>query len=196
MVEKAWSDPVVLCGFGLTVVAMLGTARDGAGAGRLTLAAAWLGASKQFSPVIAFPLAFALPARSRTRVLLGSVALVAATLLPFAIWDPVELWRDLGATVFAYPFRTDALTWLVPAALVLGKPLPSLVGVVAFVTVLALTVRPGATTAQAVRASAAGFLAFLLFNKAAFCNYYWLAIGLLLFATVLSALESADAAPT
>jgi hypothetical protein len=44
---------------------------------------------------------------------------------------------------------------------------------------LAVTVRRTVSPGQALLAGATAWIAFVAFNKQAFCNYYWLAVGLL-----------------
>jgi hypothetical protein len=52
---------------------------------------------------------------------------------------------------------------------------------------LAILLRRTATVAQAVLAGASAWLLLVLLNKQAFCNYYWLAVGLLCAAVALLA---------
>lgn len=195
IVEKAWTEPAMLAGAGLTACAMLRRERDGGSASWTAVAAGLLCASKQYAPLVAIPLAFALPPRRRAAVVALAAAIAVATVLPFAIWDPAELWRDLVEAQVLQPFRMDALSWLVAAARAVGRPLPSAIGILAVGAVLLATVRPRAAVDQALRAASAGLLALFAFNKQAFANYYWLAAGLLLLAAVVTAERARAAAP-
>jgi hypothetical protein len=185
VLEQAWTEPVVLAMLGATLIAvrrlLRGPRSSGIAAG---IAGGLLVVSKQFSGVIAIPLLFALPSKRRPAVALIAVAVVVALLVPFAASDAAELWRDLVKSHVLQPFRADALSWLVPPALALGRPLPAAIGFVAGIAVLAATVTPGGSIAQALRAAAAAFLTLVLFNKQAFTNYYWLGVGILLLSVV------------
>jgi hypothetical protein len=185
VLEQSWTEPLVLAAFGATVVAMRQGGQGARGPTAIGVVGGVLAAAKQYSPILAVPLAFALPARARWRSIAIAASVLAATLLPFALWDARELWRDLAEFQVLQPFRMDALSWLVPIARRLGRPPSAGWGFLVAGAVLVVSLRPGASLAQVVRASAAAFLSLVLFNKQAFCNYYWLAAGLLLFAAAL-----------
>jgi hypothetical protein len=188
VLEQSWTEPIVLAALGATVVAMRGIGQGAQGARRgMTIGAAGgvLAAAKQYSPILAIPLALALPARARWRAIAVAGCVMLATLLPFVLWDAREFWHDVVEVQFLQPFRVDALSWLVPIAMRLDRPLSAGWGFLAAGAVFLVSLRPGSSLAHVLRTSAAAFLSFVLFNKQAFCNYYWLAVGLLLFATAL-----------
>jgi hypothetical protein len=110
------------------------------------------------------------------RLVAGSCAVGAATLVPFVIWNPRGLWHDLVLFHLAQPFRTDALSLAVLAPFLL-KAGPFLL--------LAYLVWATRIAARNVGTFAAAFglallIAFLT-GKQAFANYYFLIGNLLLF---------------
>ena len=172
----------------LAVVRWRETARGWVVAG---LAGGLLLATKQYAPLLALPLALAAPSAGRWRAAGLALASLGLTLLPFAVWNPGELWRDLAMAQVLQPFRWDALSWLVPVARALGRPTSALWGFAAAGLVVAGTLRARPSPAQAARVAGAAFLALVLFNKQAFCNYYWLGAFLLLAAFALAEREAA-----
>jgi len=77
------------------------------------------------------------------------------------------------------PFRTDALSW--PAAIhSLGGPkLPTWPAFLLAGATLALALRGQVTGRPGHARRLATWIVFVAFNKQAFANYYWLAVGLL-----------------
>lgn len=181
VLEQSWTEPLVLACFAL---ALLLCARWRSGRSGPVLAGAALGllaASKQGSPYLVVPLAFAFPARERGRALLTALAVAAAILAPFAAWDPRGFVRGVVRMQLLVPFREDSLS--LPALLAHRHPgdygALAFVGLVLGAAVLAACLRRTTDLAQAAAAAAAAWLAVVLFNKQAFCNYYWLDVGLL-----------------
>jgi hypothetical protein len=185
VLEQSWTEPMVLAALGATIVAMREIGQGARGGAVLGVAGGLLAAAKQYSPILAVPLALTLPARGRWKSIAIAACAVSATVLPFVLWDAREFWHDIAEVHLLQPFRMDALSCLVPVATRLGRPVSAGWGFLAAAVVFLLSLRPGASLAQVLRTSAAAFLSLVLFNKQAFCNYYWLAIGLLLFATAL-----------
>jgi hypothetical protein len=189
VLELAWTEPFVAAAFAVAVTAVLavpGRARGWIGAG---VAGGLLVATKQYVLPLALPLVLALPRGVRLRSLALATAVAAATILPFVVADPGEFWHDIVVVQTLQPFRFDSLSWLVPVARTLGRPVSAGWGFVAAGIVLAGWLRPGIGVAQAARISAATMLGLVLFNKQAFANYYWLCTALLAFAYVLSLRE-------
>lgn len=185
--EVSWTEPVVLAGWAAALLA-LRRWRAGAPHGALAagLAAGLLLGSKQYAPLLALPLAFAAPRAGVWKAALLAVALVLATFLPFALWDPRELWNDVAVAQLLQPFRMDALSWLAAWARWRGGDPPSAaIGFAGAAGALALGLRRRPTLRQAALSAAAAFVVLVLFNKQAFCNYYWLAAGLLASASAL-----------
>jgi hypothetical protein len=185
VLEQSWTEPLVLAAFGGTVLAIRMQGQGPRGAGAVGVAGGVLAATKQYSPILVAPLAFALPRGARWRAIGIAAGVTLATLLPFVLWDPGEFWRDVAVMQVQQPFRMDALSWLVPIAVALQSPPSASWGFLGAGALLVVLLRPGASLAQVARVIAAAFLTLVLFNKQAFCNYYWLAVGLLLFATAL-----------
>ena len=185
VVEEAWTEPLVMLGVAATVLALLRWRSLGKGWIATGLAGALLLASKQYAPLVALPFAPALPRERRGAALALAGVLAALTMLPFLAWDPAEFVRDVVVAQVNQPFRMDALSWLVPVARALGHPVSAAYGFAAAGLILLLGLRREVEPAQAARLAAAALLLFVLFNKQAFCNYYWLAAGLLAVSTSL-----------
>jgi hypothetical protein len=126
------------------------------------------------------------------RILFIAALLALMTAVPFVLWQPDAFWRGVVTFQFDQPFRADSLSVLAAVARTLGIQLPSAVGFLAAGVVAFLIMRQGRLTlAQTALGGAAIFLAFFVFNKQAFLNYYWFASVLLALAIVTSAGEHA-----
>ena len=192
VLELSWTEPVALATILLAVLAVTRALDHAAreGEGRATwllpgLVGAVAASSKQYVPLLLLPLLFALPSRARIRTAAAAAGGAFLLLLPFLAWDPAALLRGIVEFQILQPFRPDALSW--PAAIVaLGGPtLPSWPAFLLAGASLAATLRRTVSPGQGVLASAATWIVFVAFNKQAFCNYYWLAVGLLCAAVAL-----------
>ena len=179
VVEQSWTEPLVFAAFSVTtlVVARRSTATHGWWL--MGTAAGLLLATKQYTPLIALPLLPAVPRARRIPSMAVAAGVALLTMVPFAVWNLGEFWRDVVAMQFHQPFRSDALSFLVPLSRSLGRTPSAIWGFVAAGLVLAIRLRAPSSVARAVNTSAVALLAFLLFNKQAFANYYWLSGGLL-----------------
>jgi hypothetical protein len=178
VLEQSWTEPILVLGLAAVVFA----------ACRHSRAVPWLfGAFIALKQYLVFALILApllLPApldRRRLLMLLSKGAVVgAAVTLPFFFWDPAAFWRSVVTLQFHQPFRADALSVLAWwAALGHDQPPP----IIAFLAAglasgLALWRLPR-TPAGFGAAIAVTFFAFFMFNKQAFCNYYFFVIGAL-----------------
>lgn len=115
------------------------------------------------------------------RLLFGKTALVAALVtLPLALWEPVAFWQSAVALQFRQPFRTDALSYLVPLAQQLGTQPPAWIAFALALAAALFAVRKLPRTPAAFAATVGfTFLVFFASNKQAFCNYYHFVIGAL-----------------
>ncbi len=189
--KVSWTEPVVLAAASAVLLALRRwSSRAPAGWGAAGAAFGLLLASKQYAPLLALPLALAAPRGGRRKAGLLAVGLVAATVAPFALWNARELWRDVVVAQFLQPFRMDALSWLVAWARWRGGTPSAAIGFAAAGLALAAGLRGPVSPRRAAATAGAAFLLLLLFNKQAFCNYYWLAAGLLASASAVD-----DAAP-
>ena len=106
--------------------------------------------------------------------------MLAAIMLPFVAGDPTGFWRGVVRFQFLQPFRADSLSsssfWVRQTGSAL-PPLP-LLGLGLGVLVLVL-LAPAAGHRPGLRRAAAAPAAVLIWNKQAFCNYWWLCSGLL-----------------
>jgi hypothetical protein len=180
--RQSWTEPLLA----LSATLLIGAC---ATRSRWTwLAAACVLASKQYGFLVLVP--FWIAGYLRTlHVVLAALA-AALTFVPFLIWDMEGVvWGSLWFHVYN-AFRPDALS--VPALLneAMGWTLPSWIGfaaagLVALVSVLG----PGKSLSRSTLSAAAVLLAFFLFGKNAFCNYYWLALYLIVAGALLRAAE-------
>jgi hypothetical protein len=182
VLEKAWTEPLVMLCFSLALLAVLRWRRlSPSGAVLAGLACGALAVSKQYAPLLLVPLALATPRAGRGKALLGVLVVPALTLIPFALWNFRELWSDLVLAQLTQPFRMDALSLLALWGR-LGGPTPrslALTGFAAAGLVLLFALHRRPPLRQAALAGAAAFLWLVLLNKQAFCNYFWLAASLL-----------------
>lgn len=190
VIELAWTEPLVLAATtGLAVLIARGlnarateAAQPGQGWLATGLVAGIALAAKQYTPLLLLPLLPLVDARRRWHVVAVAAALCAAIYLPFLAWDSAALWRGVVTFQLMQPFRLDALSW--PAAVVTwgGPTLPSWPAFLLSALAVALTLRSAArsrSVSHALAGGAAAWLVLALGSKQAFCNYYWLAAGLL-----------------
>lgn len=175
VIEHGWTEPVVALLLCATLVAALRRPR------LLVAALGLLLVSKQYAfflipPALALLLA-GRDAEAKRRIFLGAALVGAAVTLPFLLWSPRAFGWDVVALQFHSPFRRDALSFLAWLTTLGGPELPSLVGFLAAVAAVALSVVRGARTVAGFGAATAlTLLIFFAFNKQAFCNYYYLCI--------------------
>lgn len=200
VMELSWTEPVALAAVAGAALLLARQARSGLAAeappGGWVAAGLALGlaaATKQYVLLLLLPVWRLLSPRTRWRTAALGAAAGAATLLPFLAIHPRGLWRGVVAFQVAQPFRPDAVSW--PAAVVAwgGPRLPIWPSFVVAALALAWAVRRARSVGEALAGGALAWLLLVLFNKQAFCNYYWLAAGLLLAAA--GALAAPDPAP-
>jgi hypothetical protein len=177
VLDLAWTEPLLVLTFSLTMFC----------ACRWPKALPWCFglylSTKQYA-VLAIPL---LPllldgpnwGKSFRDVMVKALLVVAATNLPFFIWNAHAFFRSLVEFQLLQPFRLDALSYLVFVYhRTDGLKLPM------WISLLPLSVAIGLALRRSAR-SPAGFaagvtlvhLAFFAFNKQAFCNYYYFVIA-------------------
>jgi hypothetical protein len=176
LIQMSWTEPFTILFLGTTVLCALRAPR------LLPVSLGLLLATKQYL-VFVVPLVWLLaPERRRALVLLGQALGIALLLtLPLALWNPGAFVRSAVTLQFRQPFRDDALSALVPLAhagmpRVLGSILP--LALAALATALALWRCPRTPSGWAL-AVAFVYLVFLVFNKQAFCNYYFFPLAAL-----------------
>ena len=179
VLEQGWTEPLVLAAFAAALFMVTRPAKRVPHWLALGLAFGILLASKQYAPLLAVPLWLAIPPPHRLRATATALALVCAVMLPFVAWDPQGFLRGVVRMQILQPFRSDALSLSALWAQRFGAPAWGAVpAFVAAAAVLALTLRWRMRAVQAVSSAGAAWLLFVLLNKQAFCNYYWLGAGL------------------
>lgn len=174
VLEQTWSEPLVLFCFALAVYAISRAAHRALTGAALGL----LAASKQYSPFLLVPLAFAMQQR---RGLWIAAAVLAAVLGPFFVGDPAGFWRGVVEFQFLQPFRPDSLSLTALAVRMVGPAvLPvAVAGLILGACVIAFCMRRSPGLPLACATAAAAWAVVLIWNKQSFCNYWWLCSGLL-----------------
>lgn len=178
VLEQAWTEPLIVLGVAATAFAALRFPRA-----RPWTMGAFL-ALKQYL-VLALPAALLLerwPLRGRPWLASWSraAAVVAATLLPFVVWEPVGFFHSVVTLQLYQPFRREALSYLAWWAAQGGGQIGAWVSLIAAALAAALALWRAPRNAAGFAAGLAlTLLAFFAFNKQAFCNYYFLVIGAL-----------------
>jgi hypothetical protein len=176
VLEEAWTEPVAVLGLALVTWA---ACRD-----RRWLP--WLFGSfvviKQYLVLVvpAVTLLAGWPLRDRAFVRFAMRAAIAGAVLtiPFFLWNPAAFWQSVVALQLRQPFRGDALSLFAWWASNGHEPPSSLVSFVAVGIVMCVALwRLPRTAAGFAAAVTTSLFAFFLFNKQAFCNYYFFVIG-------------------
>jgi hypothetical protein len=203
VLELSWIEPIVLAAMLLLTLAIervpAGSPEEGKGRQRAWIAAGLAGglaaSCKQYVPMLLLPLFFAIPARARIKTSAVAIGGALVVLLPFVAWDPAGFFRGIVEFQIRQPFRYDALSWLAAIAALGGPVLPSWPAFLLAGASLIATTRRTISLGQGLLAGAVTWIAFVAFNKQAFCNYYWLAVGLLCAALAILTRRQ-DVAPT
>lgn len=176
-----WIEPLLILGASLVVFA----------ASRRHVATPYLAgaliALKQYGVLLTPASLLLLPrpwtARAVTMHLLKMGGVVAATVLPFFLWNPAEFTWSVVELQFVQPFRPDSMSFMAAWAAIAGEPgkaittlLPILVIGLATLAVWKWSPTGGQGFALA---SALTLLVAFAFSKQAFANYYILVLGLL-----------------
>ena len=100
---------------------------------------------------------------------------------PFVLGDPAGFWRGAVQFIVLVPFRPDSLSLIAFAHRVLGPAVQAsvILGPLIGLAVLGLCLRRRLGLPMAAAAAAASWAVVLLWSKQSFCNYWWLAAGLL-----------------
>ncbi len=179
VLQMSWTEPLLVMLLAAALFAAVRAPRV------LPIALGVLLASKQYLALMV-PAVWLLvdegPRRLRRALALlakaGAVVLVLT--LPLALWAPRAFFRSVVALQFDQPFRSDALSYLALWARSVGGKPPSAVAFLAAAGAMVLSLRRfPATPAGCGAAVGVTSLAFFSFNKQAFCNYYFFAIGAL-----------------
>lgn len=167
VVTMAWSEPVVVFLFAAVVFVRF----------RFPLMAPWVTGLALVSKQYLFLAVPILLRRWRDLLKAGIVAVLVTA--PFALWSLKDFWRSLVVFHLLQPFRDDSLSYMAMLAnrhIYLPGWLPFvLAGAVSAIEWRKRTLLPATQFA----ACALSLLVFFAFNKQAYCNYYFLVIGLL-----------------
>jgi hypothetical protein len=192
VLEQAWTESLVICWAGLTVLAAMRVHATGTRmrprAWLRSIALGLLVAVKQHL-VVGLLLVRWLRGqhegeRASWSILLVACGTAALVTAPFFLWDPAGAWRSVVTLQLREPFRPDSLSllsylvrqgWELSPAALLAAPMAALVAG------LGLTWwRLPRTPAGFALGLGTTFLLLFLLSKKAFCNYYFLVIALLM----------------
>jgi hypothetical protein len=185
VLDQAWGEPLALPFLGGFALARL--------AKKPVVAAVLLGllcGVKQHL-LLYLPALALLPGIGLQGVFLALVT-VAATYVPFVLWDHHGMWSALVGHHLGNPFRSDSLS-LTALLWNAGIPLPMWLGFVAALASFAAVGCVSRTLGALLLASTLPFFGFYLFGRQAFCNYYYLLDATILFAA--AAMGSCDRSP-
>lgn len=186
-IEQGWTEPFVLFMLVLLVVMLR---RRPQSAGIVTGLAL---AVKQYLAValLLLPL-MPLPPRASRRTLVISLAVAAAIMLPFLIWDFRGFTNSVILLQLREPFRRDSLSFLVWMSRAGIQPPTVALTLAALVmaTVFVHRTLPRSPAGFAAAVALVSVAAFA-FGKKAFCNYYFFVIGALV--TAIAAAEDSSA---
>lgn len=188
VVARAWTEPFI--GAGIVVLLALASRR-----GRLSgVALGAVIALKQYVVLLAPTLALAeleASARQRLRTLGVAGVVVAATVLPFLLWNPDGFLWSVVELQFVQPYRPDSLSLLAAAVEHLGWPPAWTFRYLPFLAAGGVALVAWRRGDRGPRAAATWtallLLATFLVSKQAFTNYYYLAFVVVLLAAVLPA---------
>ncbi|MEW5739886.1 MAG: hypothetical protein AB1938_13220 [Myxococcota bacterium] len=179
VLEQGWTEPVLLAAAAAVGFCALRFPRA------LPWAAGVMLASKQYAFLLA-PALLLLPEVRRDRrsflIFAGkAVGTAAALTLPFLLWDPKAFVHSVFLVQLGLPFRSDAMNfsaWWVQRG---GSPPPGVLGFLMLIPPLvAMRFRAARDAGGMGIAAATTMLCFVIFNRQAFCNYYFLILGLFL----------------
>jgi len=186
MLGSTWTEPLLALMAGFAGLALASGSRIG-----LIFAAAGLAAVKQYG-IFCLP-ALAAVAPLRWRDWLWAAGLAALVALPFAIWDFSALWRGVVLFQIYQPFREDSVSVLAIYARETGARPSSAIGfIMAGLIALVVVWRAGGRAIVFPVGSTAILLAFFLFNKQAFINYFWFVSYLAAMGAVFAAAPSSS----
>jgi hypothetical protein len=178
VIWSGWTEPFVVL---MLVALVVQTARVSKPSP--VLAGFFLGL-KQYTP-LAIPALVCLCRDRRDRyrllsLLWGAAVLVTSFTILFLLWDPAAFLNGVLLHQFRLPFRTDALSFAAYIVRRGGPVLPAWVPLALAVAAMTFALRKLPRTPAACASVIAGtYLVFFVFNKQAFCNYYFLVIGAL-----------------
>ncbi|HSZ18983.1 MAG TPA: hypothetical protein VK770_04280 [Candidatus Acidoferrum sp.] len=177
VIDMSWTEPLLVFTFSLVMFCACRWRKG------LPWALGLFFATKQYTAV-ALPLLFLLtegpnPWKQWWKTVAKAALVMAMIDLPFIAWNPREFLRAVVQLQFVQPFRTDSLSYLVwlyrHAG---GYKAPILVPFLIVVPVIVLALRHCAHTPAGFAAAVTlTYVTFFAFNKQAFCNYYYFAIG-------------------
>jgi hypothetical protein len=178
VLEQCWTEPYVICMVCIVVCTALRMPRT------FPYAVGLLLVVKQYT-LLFLPLVFLLPngprsARAAWDFTLRASASAAVVTLPLLLRDPAAFYRSAIILQFNQPFRSDALSFAAIRVAANEAALPEyLPFLLASCAVLLSTWFTPRTAAGFAGAAALVYCLFFAFAKQAFCNYYYLVIGLL-----------------
>ncbi len=185
VLEQGWTEPVLLLCVALVGFMAIRFPKA------LPIVAGLMLASKQYA-VLLGPALLLLPEATRDRKTFiafawKTVAVAALFTVPFFLWGPKAFLHSVFEVQFGLPFRTDSLNvsaWWVQRG---NEQPPGILGWLMLIPAYALLWWRAPRTAGGFALGAGTVLMFfVVLNRQAFCNYYFMIIGSLLVGAAFS----------
>ncbi len=170
VLEQSWTEPLVLLALSLIVFIAVRIPR------LLPYLYGLLLAMKQYLP-LTLPAVVLLWGHERRLRFLGlALGIAAAITVPFFWWNPHDFVRSLITVQWHAPLRSDSLSLFGGGAAISPPPAWLCFGALYTICAIGLARLPRTPAAFAALLGATQ-LFFLLVNKQAFCNYYYMSLG-------------------
>lgn len=175
VIEQSWTEPLVVFCASVFAWTMMKAPRCSGFAAGIMLA------SKQTMIWMPFLLLMLIPSGKRAwvRWILSTLCVATLLIIPMAIWNPSDFFRSVVIWQFLQPFRPDSLSF--PALLFqwFGYVTPWQLSFVCALAACGISLwRGDRSTAGWALSACFVYLVFFSLSKQAFCNYYFMIIGL------------------
>jgi len=185
VVEESWTEPFVV----MVVLIVVWCAIHKPS--WTFIALGLLLASKQYMlfllPIFGFLFPPGSNLKTRIKASFATIGVAFLVTAPLAFWNFNAFVWNVGMAQWDQPFRVDSLSYAALLADVFGKSRGSYVSFIALCAAILISYRYLKPSPKSFAlALAFSFMLFIAFNKQAFCNYYFLIIGLLSTALALS----------
>ena len=175
VIEQSWTEPLVVFFAAVFVWSITKAPRWSGFALGLMLA------SKQTMIWMPFllPLLIQSSKAALFRVILTAFCVAALTVVPFAIWNPTDFFRSVVVWQFLQPFRPDSLSFPALVFELGGYIIPWQFSFGGGLVACGIALWRGSRSAAGWAIAACFvYLVFFSLSKQAFCNYYFMVLGL------------------
>jgi hypothetical protein len=185
VLEQAWVDNVLLAWMGISFIFYYHKKNILCG-----MAIAFAASTKQYGFIPGLILASAILSRDGLKsglyFMLTSTLTWVAIVCPFIFWDPLNFYKNTIDILIRIPMRNDSLSLPAFIANQWSYIIPGWILVISYLLILLIAALIAAKNAKNSGAVFAGiglcYLWIFIFGKQASCNYYTLALGIILIA--------------